>query len=86
MFRPHGQDEWHEVDVNTVSGGYFSLIGIPIVRGRTFTASDLESPVRPVIVTEATARRYWPGEDPIGRTIVVGPSNATITRAARRAP
>ena len=35
MFRLPGQEQWHEVDVNTVSPEYFSLIAIPIVRGRT---------------------------------------------------
>ena len=42
------------------------------MRGRTFTAAELEDPSRGVIVTEATARRYWPGDDPIGRTVVMG--------------
>jgi predicted permease len=70
-FRLVHQEEWHEAGVNIVSPGYFPLIGIPIVRGRTFTAAELAEPPRAVIVTEATARRYWPGEDPIGRTIVI---------------
>jgi predicted permease len=71
-FRLPGQEEWHEVDVNAVSPGYFSLIAIPILRGRTFTAAEGEDPSRAVIVTEATARRYWPGQDPIGRTVLMG--------------
>ena len=72
MFRLPGQDQWHEVNVNTVSPSYFSLIAIPILRGRTFTAAELDDPSRGVIITEATARRYWPGDDPIGRTLVMG--------------
>jgi predicted permease len=71
-FRLPGQEEWHEVDVNAVSPGYFSLIAIPILRGRTFTPAEGEDPSRAVIVTEATARRYWPGQDPIGRTVLMG--------------
>jgi hypothetical protein len=68
-------EQWNEVDVNTVSPGFFSLVGIPIVRGRTFTSADLSGPAHTVIVTEATARRYWPTEDPVGRTLVTGPKS-----------
>ena len=71
MFRIPGSDQWHEVNVNTVSPSYFSLIAIPIIRGRTFTAAELDDPSRGVIITEATARQYWPGDDPIGRTLVM---------------
>jgi predicted permease len=70
-FRFPGQEQAHEVDVNTVSPEYFSLIAIPIVRGRTFTTSEREDTAPAVIVTEATARRYWPGQDPIGRTVLM---------------
>ena len=70
-FRFPGQEQAHEVDVNTVSPEYFSLIAIPIVRGRTFTASEREDTAPAVIVTEATARRYWPGQDPIGRRVLM---------------
>lgn len=72
MFRLPRQEQWHEVDVNTVSRSYFSLIGIPIVRGRTFTATELGDSPRAAIVTEATARRLWPGQEPVGRTLVMG--------------
>jgi predicted permease len=71
MFRLPGQESWHEIDVNTVSPGYFSLIGIPILRGRTFTREEVENPSRVAIVTETVARRCWPGEDPIGRTLLM---------------
>ena len=71
LFRLPGEEERHEVDVNAVSPEYFSLIAIPIVRGRTFTAADREDASRAVIVTEATARRYWPGRDPIGQTVMM---------------
>ena len=71
-FRRAGEETAHDVDFNPVSPEYFSLIRIPIVQGRTFTSAELEGTPRAVIVTEATARRYWPGLDPIGRSIVLG--------------
>jgi ABC-type antimicrobial peptide transport system permease subunit len=53
--------------VNHVSSEFFSLVRIPIVRGRVFT--DGENDV--VLVSESTARRYWPGQDAIGRSITM---------------
>ena len=50
------------------SGGYFKAMGIPLVRGRTFTASDTKDAPPTVIISETMAKRWWPGVDPIGRT------------------
>ena len=56
------------IEYNHVSPSYFSLTGIAIVRGRDFT--DAETHDAPgVIVTESTARRLWPGLDPLGKTL-----------------
>jgi len=47
-----------------VSANYFAAMGIPLRRGRLFTTGDA-MPL--VVINETMARRYWPGEDPIGR-------------------
>jgi hypothetical protein len=60
-------------NVNTVSPGYFSLLGIPLVQGRTFAEAELVDGSAAVIVTEATARRLWRDRDPIGQTLVLSP-------------
>jgi hypothetical protein len=57
---------------NNVSADYFSLLEIPIVRGRAFTAGDETDESTAAIVTEAAARRLWPDRDPIGQKLVVG--------------
>jgi predicted permease len=72
MFRLPSEDEWHEIGLNIASTDYFSLIGIPIVRGRAFTENDLSDAARVAIVTEATARRYFPNADPVGQTMLMG--------------
>jgi predicted permease len=69
-YRLPQQEQTHEFDVNTVSPEYFSLLGIPIVSGRAFTEVELGRDAPVAIVTEATARRFWPGQDVVGRTIV----------------
>jgi macrolide transport system ATP-binding/permease protein len=56
------------IEYNHVSPNYFSLVGIPIVRGRGFTPTEARNPSG-VIVTESTAQRLWPGEDPLGKTL-----------------
>jgi predicted permease len=67
------EDDFRPVRLNYVTPGFFSLVGIPIVRGRSFADTDLgsaEADVRPVIVTETTARNFWPGTDPLGETLL----------------
>ena len=51
----------------TVSPGYFSTLGIPVLKGRTFTDHDDERAPKVAVVNEALARRLWPTEDPIGK-------------------
>jgi len=59
------------VGCNPVTPDYFGLMRIPILAGRGFTLQDDESSPRVVIVNETLARRIWPGQDPIGRTLVI---------------
>jgi len=57
--------EWHGV-----TGGYFAVLGIPVLRGDVFPLSADESPGdQPVLVNATAARLLWPGADPIGRRI-----------------
>jgi predicted permease len=52
-----------------VSADYFRLMGIPLRRGRAFTAEDREGAPPVVIVNETMARQLWPGQDPLGHRI-----------------
>jgi predicted permease len=73
-----GQEQQLLIRFNTVSANYFSLLGVPIVRGRTFTTAELGVEAGGftgsgvMIVTEATARRFWPDQDPLGQTLLFG--------------
>lgn len=52
------------------SPGYFEAMGIPLIAGRTFENADNDDPERAaVIVSQAFAERFWPGEDPIGQGV-----------------
>jgi predicted permease len=66
---PHGMMRW-------VSADYFKAIGIPLLRGRLFTAQDHAKSERVVVIDRFLAERYWPNEDPIGRRLYRGTQNA----------
>jgi putative ABC transport system permease protein len=58
-------------DWRNVSPGYFQALGIPL-RGREFTDADTETTQPVTILSEAAARLYFPNDDPIGKTIILG--------------
>ena len=53
---------------NVVSPEYFSVMGIDLLRGRAFTEADKEHSADVAVISETTARKFWPHQDPIGRT------------------
>ncbi|MBC7896364.1 MAG: ABC transporter permease [Cytophagaceae bacterium] len=55
----------------SVSPQYFATMGVPITRGRGFSDADVEQGAPVVIVNAWTARRWWSGQDPVGRTVRV---------------
>ena len=61
-----------DADYRIVTPGYMRTMGIPIVRGRDFAPSDRAGEPDVGIISETMARRYWPGEDPVGRRIRIG--------------
>lgn len=69
-FRLQGSAEDRQIEFNRVSAEYFDILRIPLVRGRTFTEAEMAHDGA-VIVSEATARHYWPGRDPVGQTVLV---------------
>jgi putative ABC transport system permease protein len=64
-----------------VTAGYFQTVGIPILAGRTCRMdTDLRKPFE-ALVNRSFADRYFPGRDPIGRTILGGPQGDSATKA-----
>ncbi len=62
-----GDAEWM-----SVSPGYFTVLRIPVIRGRDFDEQDGKGASGVVIINETMATRYWAGPDPIGQTIEIG--------------
>jgi predicted permease len=55
-----------------VGPDHFRVLGIPLLRGRTFTASDVAGQPRVTIISESAARQFWPNENPIGQRVWFG--------------
>jgi len=63
--------EQPEVDVRVATIGYLKSMRIPVVRGRDFTEADTADHPQVIIVSEAMASRFWPGENPIGKRLTL---------------
>jgi putative ABC transport system permease protein len=59
-------------EARTSSPGYFRAMGLQLVSGRLFDARDTQERPRVVIINSAMARRFFPGEDPLGKRIAAG--------------
>src|SRR4029078_476615 len=53
--------------IRYVTPGYFEAMGIPVKRGRDIDGGDTNDRPFVAVVSESFVKRYWPGEDPIGR-------------------
>ena len=67
---PPGQERI--VVTRIISPGYLDTMSIPVLRGRGLTEQDTETTPNVVVISETMARRYWPGEDAVGKRIAVG--------------
>jgi predicted permease len=69
---PHG-------NIHEISPDYFTTLGIPLLRGRLFSAQDRLKTQPVAIVDETLARTYWPNEDPVGQQINFGGTSPWMT-------
>jgi putative ABC transport system permease protein len=62
-----------EIGYSPASDGYFAALGIPLLRGRLFGPQDRDDAPGVVVITDAVAQRWWPGTDPVGARVRIGP-------------
>jgi len=66
---PQSRDQWSALTWTSISGDYFQALAVPLVRGRFFLDRDRQDSPPVVLINETMSRRYWPGQDPIGKRI-----------------
>lgn len=80
--RPLPKGEQPSAQVNVVTDQFFHALHVPILRGRDFSPRDDRSSPFVVIISESLARKFFPGEDPIGKKITpngsVGPGEPPV--------
>ena len=74
-----GGSETPTAGYSYVTPNYFDTLGIPIVRGRTFTLGEADGQAPVAIISEATAHRFWPGEDSIGKLLKIGSEKGSMS-------
>ena len=78
-----GRSSEHMVTGNVVTPDFFRTLGIQFIGGRTFAASDRRNAPRVVIINETFAREFFPGREPLGRTVYEGSNEATVIGVVR---
>jgi predicted permease len=79
--RPRG-DDGALVLTNAVTPAYFSTVGIPLRRGRSFHDTDREGTPDVAVVNETMARNLWPGQEPVGRRFQAEDRTLTVVGVA----
>jgi len=73
---------WPEISVRRVTPGYFRTVGLALVRGRLLRDSDSTGATPVLLINEAAARRFFPGQDPLGARIRFWGADRTIVGVA----
>jgi predicted permease len=73
------------VNVQPISPGYFEVMRIPVASGRAFALQDRSETVPVTIISASLARRYWPGQDAVGKRVRLATATAARIDASVRA-
>ena len=68
---PVAQGDEPSADIRVVDSNYFRAMGIPLRAGRPFAETDSTTAPKVMVINEHMARRFWPGEDPIGKRVTM---------------
>jgi putative ABC transport system permease protein len=74
--RPADSERAPVAEFAAVTPGHLRALQIPILSGRNFTDSDEDKALPVALIDQTLARRFWPGEDPIGKRLKAGPVQA----------
>jgi predicted permease len=68
---------------NEVSPNYFAALGIPLLYGRAFTEQETRDEAAVVVINESLQRRHWPGQNPVGKSLISGDRKWEIVGVAK---
>jgi len=77
-----GPGEFPHPDFHSISTDFLRALGLPLLRGRTFTDGDNENAPLVALVNSSLAKRFWTGQDPVGKRFLIGhprPNNKWVT-------
>jgi putative ABC transport system permease protein len=74
--RPVAKSDESHTSIRAVTPNYFGTMRIPLLQGREFTERDDSKATKVLIVNQAFAQQFFPGENPIGKHILAGVANA----------
>jgi putative ABC transport system permease protein len=69
--RENGKDQWSAAAYNVVDDNYFSVLGVPLLAGRPFDATETEHSPEVAVVNLTLAKKYWPHDDAVGKRLRV---------------
>ena len=72
------EGEGDDIDRRSVSANYFQLMRIPLLKGRYLAADDRTGAPDVIVINQAAAQKYWPGEDPIGKHLKINSKDVTV--------
>jgi len=67
-----GPGEFPHPDFHSISTDFVRALGLPLLRGRTFTEGDNENAPLVTLVNSSLAQHFWPGQDPVGKRFLLG--------------
>ena len=65
-------------DVSVCDDGYFRALRVPLLRGRVFSEREMREKTNVVVINDALARRYFPNEDPLGKSLVIAMNDPNV--------
>lgn len=80
---PPATGERLETEFHIVSPTFFQTLGIPLLKGRAFTAADTAETAPVIIINEHLARRFFPNQDPLGKHLKFAPGSTANNLGAR---
>lgn len=76
---PAADSQGASISCTAVDDNYFSTLGVPILAGRVFTATDAPKAPEVAVINHFMAEKYWPGQNPLGKTVRIESGNRLVT-------